>query len=133
MINIFRLNWFNLQAVRFVFSGLFANIIGLIVYTILVLAGIDPIISFTALFWIGVFLTFCLNKKYVFNHHGSLALSAFLHLLVYFIGYFLSASLLHTLINTLNLGYFIPMVVTSLLMPIYFFLMQKLVVFREKK
>ena len=120
----------NFKEVRFLISGLSANLIAFIFYLILVQLGLDPKYALTIMYWSVVLYLYVVNKLFVFNHRGSNFKSFLKFVTTYFVGYFISITLLTIALNYFLLNYIIAMVIASTVMPFYFYAAQKYVVFK---
>ncbi len=116
--------------VRFVVIGLATNVVAFCLFLILVLIGVSPKRTLTLLYWTSVVLVFFINRAYVFGHKGNIFHAFKKHICVYIFGYGLSISMLAFWLDYLELNYVIAMIMTSIVMPVYFYTMQKHLVFR---
>lgn len=120
----------NSEKFRFIFSGLVVNGISFIFYIILVKLGLLPKEALTLLYWLTVLVNFFINKNFVFNNNTN-SYSAFIkYLSVYTSGYFISLLFMTIAIDFLMYEHIPSMIVTSVIMPIYFYFMQKYLVFK---
>lgn len=120
----------NFKEIRFLISGLSANLIAFIFYLILVQLGLDPKYALTIMYWLVVLYLYVVNKLFVFNHRGSFFKSFLKFVTTYLVGYFLSIALLTVALNYFLLNHIISMVIASSVMPFYFYAAQKYVVFK---
>ena len=120
----------NFKEIRFLISGLSANLIAFIFYLILVQLGLDPKYALTIMYWSVVLYLYVVNKLFVFNHRGSFFKSFLKFVTIYLVGYFISITLLTIALNYFLLNYIIAMVIASTVMPFYFYAAQKYVVFK---
>lgn len=116
--------------VRFVVIGLATNVVAFCLFLILVLIGVSPKRTLTLLYWTFVVLVFFINRAYVFGHKGNIFHAFKKHICVYIFGYGLSISMLAFWLDYLGLNYVVAMIMTSIVMPVYFYTMQKHLVFR---
>jgi putative flippase GtrA len=116
--------------VRFVVIGLATNVVAFCLFLILVLIGVSPKRTLTLLYWTSVVLVFFINRAYVFGHKGNIFHAFKKHICVYIFGYGLSISMLAFWLDYLGLNYVVAMIMTSIVMPVYFYTMQKHLVFR---
>lgn len=116
--------------VRFLIMGVLTNLFAFCLYIVLVSIGASPKKTLTFLYWISVVLIFFANRTFVFGHKGSIFHAFKRHILVYISGYILSISMLTLFIDFIDFDHIFSMAATSLIMPIYFYTMQKHLVFR---
>ena len=115
---------------RFLLTSLALNFAGFAFWFILVAYGLNPITTFTIVYLTSVVTIFFINKSYVFRHQGNFLNAFKLHILVYCFGYVLSFSILTFLLDQVRLNYIFSMLLTYIIMPLYFYSMQKYLVFR---
>jgi len=118
------------EKLKFVFSGVLINGISFLLYLFFVWLGVSPKISLSFLYWVAVVYTFFINRSFVFNHEGKLLFSFVKHLSVYAVGYLISISIMTFALDWMALNHLYSMAFASVVMPIYFYLMQKHLVFK---
>jgi len=118
------------QVGRFLISGGVINAIVLIFYVILVQIGFDPKSALTINYWLTVFFLFMSNKKLVFKHDGDSFNSLVKFVLVYLLGYFFTLVIVSIGLDFFALNYILSMFIASVIMPFYYYFMQKFLVFR---
>jgi len=70
-------NSLTFQMYRFYIFGLLNTVSMYSLYSLLVFIGVDYILSLIVDYMLGGFLSYFLNKKYVFNHHDSHTIKMF--------------------------------------------------------
>lgn len=120
----------NSKKLKFIISGVLTNAIGFLLYIIIVGFGTDPKISMGVLYWTSVIFTFFVNRVFVFNSQNNPLLSFFKYLTVYLIGYFFSWSFMSFLLDVLVLNHVYSIILANCLMAVYFYFMQKHLVFK---
>lgn len=118
------------EKLRFIISGALVNGISFLLYLFFVWIGVPPKTSLSILYWLAVVYAFFINRRFVFNHQGGLLFSFAKYLAVYFFGYLISISIMTFALDWMSLNHVYSMVLASVVMPIYFYLMQKHLVFK---
>lgn len=118
------------EKIRFVLSGISVNGIGFLLYIILVEIWFPPKEALTILYWLAVTVTFAINKKLVFKHEGFVFFALVKYIFVYFMGYFISLLVMTICLDWFIFNYVISMIIASMMMPVYFYTMQKYLVFK---
>jgi putative flippase GtrA len=118
------------EKIRFIISGLLVNGISFLIYLVMIKWFLSPKEALSLLYWVAVIYIFFINRKFVFKYNNQFLYSFIKFLGVYILGYFISISLM-----TLALDYFLwnevlSMILASLIMPVYFYVMQKYLVFK---
>ncbi|WP_047707326.1 GtrA family protein [Plesiomonas sp. ZOR0011] len=119
------------QFLRFVIVGLVSNSILFIAYLFLTKCGVDSKIAMTALYVIGVFQSFILNKKWTFSHGGKNMSGFVAYICLYAIGYLLNLWALFLLVDKLNFQHQWVQGLITVLLAGFFFLAQKFIVFKS--
>ncbi len=118
------------EKLRFVISGILTNGIGFSLYLIFVELGMHPKLSMSILYWLSVVFSFFVNRAFVFNSKNNPLVSFFKYLAVYLMGYFFSLSFMAFLLDWLSLNHVCSIILANCLMAIYFYFMQKHLVFK---
>jgi putative flippase GtrA len=118
------------EKLRFIISGILSNAIGFSLYLIFVEFGMHPKTSMSVLYWTSVFFTFFVNRTFVFDSKANPLLAVSKYLSVYLMGYFFSMSFMSFLLDELTLNHVYSIIIANCLMAVYFYLMQKFLVFK---
>jgi putative flippase GtrA len=118
------------QFIRYVIVGLASNASIYALYWILTALGMGPKLAMSLLYLVGVLQTFVFNRSWTFRY-GGLGRPAFQrHVALYLIGYAIQLLLLGLMVDTLHWQHQWVMGGVIILMAMFFFLGQKLWVFR---
>ena len=120
----------NSEKFKFILSGLSINGSSFIAYLILVWLDFSPKTSLTLLYWVGVLLSFTVNRRFVFMYSGAIYTSFIKYTCVYLLGYVISMFVMTIALDRLMYSHIESMIIASIIMPIYFYFMQKYLVFK---
>ena len=118
------------QFVRYGVVGFASNVVGFLFYLVLTYAGVGHITAMTVLFAIGILQTFIFNKRWTFNHSGSMHSSFAKYLFVYLAAYLLNLVALLLFVDYWGLPHQIIQGVMIFSLAFMLFLLQKYWVFR---
>lgn len=90
------------QLIRYAVIGLLNNILGYLVYLLITWTGVDPKITISILYPIGIAIGFWGHSKYSFSYDGSGKSSLLRYLLVYVFGYLVNFMMLFILSDKLG-------------------------------
>lgn len=128
--NIIKMYLINSEKLRYIFSGLLVNGLSFIFYLIFIQLGFMPKEALTILYWLTVLVNFFINKKFVFNNKNNIYSTFIKYFSVYIMGYFISLLFMTIAMDFFMYDHISSMIAASVIMPIYFYLMQKYLVFR---
>ena len=92
-----------LQLIRYGSVGLVSNLIIYLLYVFITHVGIEPKISMTLVYILGVFIGFIANRNWTFAHQGSPIPTALRYAMGHLLGYLLNFLILFTFVD--HLGY----------------------------
>lgn len=118
------------QFVRYVVVGLASNLLLYAAYLALTARGIDPKLSMSMLYILGVAQTFLFNKRWSFGHVGMRGPAFLRYCITYGLGYAVNLLVLIGLVDGLGYPHEIVQGVMILTLAVMLFLLQKFWVFR---
>ena len=117
------------QFLRYAFVGVSSNLTLYLAYLGLTAMSVSPRLAMSALYIVGVSITFVVNKKWSFGHDG-LSGSAFVRYVVaYVVGYLINLGLLSFGVEQLHLPHQAVQAAAIIIVAICLFLMHKFWVF----
>lgn len=117
------------QFTRYAIVGLVSNGLLYIAYLLLTGIGMDPKISMTILYALGVLQTFVFNKKWSFRHHGKVSYSLVKYILSYLLGYLINLFVLWYFVDILAYPHQIVQAIMIVLLAVMLFALQRYWVF----
>lgn len=116
----------NREFVRFIFWGGINTLAGYLIYALLLLF-LPYLISYSAAYVLGIFISYFLNAKFVFNQKLKLS-RALTYPLVYVTQYVLGLVSLYVLVEVFKLNRLLaPVLVVLITIPVTFFLSRRFV------
>lgn len=94
-----------LKQVRFMIVGITNTALGLGIIYLLAAFGASPIVANATAYFLGLILSFTLNKRWTFGHSGDVIASATRFLIVFVIAYFFNLIVVVTAIGILGLDH----------------------------
>lgn len=91
------------QLTRYVFVGIFSNLIGYLVYLLVTYLGATPKITMTLLYGVGAAIGYIGNRNFTFAYKGSLLGSGARYFIAHFFGFFINLIILIIFVD--ELGY----------------------------
>lgn len=120
----------SLQFVRYALVGLASNLLLYLAYLALTTAGIEPKLSMSLLYLVGVAQTFVFNKRWSFRHSGMHGIAFIRYCSAYGLGYVINLLVLVVLVDRMGYPHEIVQGGMVLLLAVMLFLLQKFWVFR---
>jgi len=111
--------------------GAAANIVLYFVYLLITAMGVPPKLAMTSLYFIGVLLTFVLNRNWSFEDGTPGRLALLRYCVVYGSGYLLNFAILAIFVDALKLPHQYVQGVAIVTLALYLFGLQKTWVFRS--
>lgn len=90
------------SAAKFIIVGVTNNAIGYILFVVLSLIGFGAIQAMTTSYAVGMVISFTLNRRWTFEHRGSIRTALLRFLLVNLVGYIVNFLILWTFVNVLS-------------------------------
>ncbi len=119
------------QFTRYAMVGLASNALIYIAYIALTQIGLDPRLAMSLLYVLGILQTFVFNRAWSFRFTGSMAPALSRYIAIYALGYAINLSALWLLVNQAGLPHQWVMAGLILFMAVFFFVGQKVWVFRQ--
>ncbi|MFN3809358.1 MAG: GtrA family protein [Roseateles asaccharophilus] len=119
------------QIARYGVVGLLSNGIGYGLYLLLTFLGLGPKLTMSLLYVVGVLQTFLFNKRWTFQHDGSLSVTFVRYLLVYALGYLVNLAALCVFVDYYGWVHQYVQGAMILILALGLFSAQKLWVFRS--
>jgi len=117
------------QIASFSFVGLCSNLLGYGAYLLIVANGMDPKITVTLLYFIGVLASYFANKRLTFRCTRSILSSGIRYLSVYILGYLINLSLIALFVDGLGVPHQLVQGIAILVVAVVMFIMLRLFVF----
>lgn len=89
--------------------------------------------AMTAAYCLGVILSFLFNKVFTFEHQGRFMPALVRFIALYLSGYLINLWLLQFLVDSVGWAAAVAQLLVIFMLAVYFFFMQRLVVFRSRK
>ena len=118
------------QFFRYALVGLISNTALYLAYLVLTATGVEPKLAMTALYIIGVTLTFIFNKRWSFSHEGMHGPAFIRYCVTYGFGYFINLLGLLALVDRLGYPHQIVQGALLITVAVMLFILQKFWVFR---
>lgn len=118
------------QLIRYAVVGLMSNLLCYLAYLGLARLGMDPKLSMSVLYCVGVMQTFVFNRKWTFEHSGAQRTVFSRYCAAYGIGYLLNLSVLYVMVDLQGYPHQLIQGVMILVLAGMLFLAQKFWVFR---
>ena len=119
------------QIVRYYSAGLVTNIVGYIIFLLLVSIGIECKLAASLIYLVGVLISFYINREYVFVSNVSFGSSVPMLILMMFLGYVINMSILFCFVDVLAFDPGIVQLMSALIVSLYFFIFNRFFVHRE--
>lgn len=119
-----------IQFIRFGIVGVCSNLLLLLLYLLLTRVGVGHKSAMTVLYVVGVLQTFVFNRRWSFNHEGSVSIALRRYCIVYALGYLFNLGMLFVLVDRLGLPHEVIQACLILVLAVLLFLGQKYWVFR---
>jgi putative flippase GtrA len=120
------------QVARYLVVGLISNGLLYLAYLGLTFYGLGPKVAMTLLYGLGVLQTFVFNKKWSFNHEGSIKPAFSRYVAAYGCGYLINYTALFILVDNLGMNHQIIQAIMIIIVACVLFLLLKFWVFRTK-
>lgn len=120
------------QFIRFAIVGLLSNLVLFLLYLAATRAGVGPKSAMTALYFVGVLMTFVFNRNWSFSHEGVITATLLRYLLVYMLGYALNWTALYLLVGVYGWPHQAVQAAMIMLLALALFLSQKFWVFGDR-
>lgn len=120
-----------LQLVKYYAVGGFVNAVGYLLFLMFVHIGIGHKLVASALYVIGVIVSFCLNRKLVFDSGITLRSGLARLFLVVIIGYILNISTLYLFVDIFKFNPGFVQLVSVIVVSVYFYLFNKFFVHKS--
>ena len=119
------------QLFRFAIVGLASNLLLYLTYLLITALGMGHKTAMTILYATGVCLTFLFNRNWTFAHSGHVPTAFVGYIVLYAFGYLVNFFALLFFVDTLGYDHRWVQGVMILALAVFFFLAQKLLVFRK--
>jgi len=120
------------EVFRFIFWGAINTLSGYLIYVVL-LRFFPYLIAYSIAYALGIFLSYFLNSKFVFDQELKLS-KAIRYPLVYLMQFLLGATCLYLLVQLLRVNKFLaPFIVVMITIPVTFFLSRRVVKGKAEK
>ncbi|NCF63044.1 MAG: GtrA family protein [Gammaproteobacteria bacterium] len=119
------------QFFRFVIVGLASNLLLYLAYLLITAMGMGHKTAMSVLYLTGVCLTFAFNRNWTFGHDGRVPAAFAGYLALYAFGYLVNLFALFMLVDRMGLDHRWVQGVMILALAVFFFLVQKFLVFRK--
>lgn len=118
------------QFARYAMVGVASNLLLYLAYLALTTTGMDPKLSMSSLYALGVAQTFLFNKRWTFRHGGMHGPAFVRYCIAYGLGYVINLLVLVLLVDQMGYPHEIVQGVMVLSLAVMLFLLQKFWVFR---
>ena len=119
------------QLQRFILVGIISNGLCYGFFLALLWSSLAHYVqAMTAAYFLGVILSFFLNKVFTFEHEGRFMSALVRFVALYLSGYLINLWLLRFLVDSLSWGAAVAQLLVIVTLAVYFFFMQRLIVFR---
>lgn len=117
------------QLFRYATVGLLSNLALFLLYLAATRLGVGPKSAMTALYFLGVLMTFLFNRNWSFGHNGMISTALLRYLCVYLVGYGINWAVLYALVDIKGWPHQVVQGSMILLLAAALFLSQKFWVF----
>ena len=121
------------QLTRYALVGLAVNLAIYMLYLLVTKFGMGHKTAMTALYVLGVLLTFTFNRNWSFSHDGEIPAALVRFIVAYLSGYLINIAILFWLVDVRGLPHQWVQGVMIFSLAVYLFLLQKLWVFRASR
>jgi putative flippase GtrA len=122
-----------IQFTRYALVGLAVNLALYMLYLLVTELGMGHKTAMTALYVLGVLLTFTFNRNWSFSHDGQIPATLVRYIVAYSSGYLINLVLLFSLVDVRGLPHQWVQGVMIFSLAVYLFLLQKFWVFKDSK
>jgi putative flippase GtrA len=126
-----RLGWkqSSWQLFKYTLIGVLTNLLGYIIYLVLTNLGGSPKITMTALYAVGVGISFFANRRFTFQHKGHLGVTGYRYLIVQLLGYLLNLFLLLFFVDWLGYSHQLIQAIAVFVVAGFLFVLFRIFVF----
>lgn len=119
------------QAISFTAVGISWNAAAYIIFVVLTsLFKVDPKVAMSAMYWLGIGVSYGLNRNLTFRHGNSVLSSGWRFTLLYLFGYGANLFLLWVLVDHLRVMPWLAQGLIAVVLAVGFFFAQRLWVFK---
>lgn len=119
------------QLFSYAFIGVLTNLSGYSFYLLLTYSGGTPKLTMTAMYAIGVVVSFFANRKFTFRHNGHLGTTGIRFLIAYVLGYLLNILLLVMFVDWMGFPHQIVQAVAIVVVAVLMFFLSRIFVFLQ--
>jgi putative flippase GtrA len=119
------------QLLSYALIGVLINLSGYSFYLILTYSGGTPKLTMSAMYAIGVVLSYFANRKFTFRHDGHIGATSIRFMIAYALGYMLNMLLLVMLVDWMGFPHQIVQAVAIVVVAVLLFFLSRIFVFSQ--
>lgn len=119
------------QLFSYALIGVLTNLSGYSFYLLLTYSGGTPKLTMTAMYAIGVVVSFFANRKFTFRHDGHIGAAGVRFMIAHLFGYLLNMLLLVMLVDSMGFPHQIVQAVAIVVVAVVLFFLSRIFVFSQ--